>query len=375
MIGVLGHVDVPPLLPPPLLVLLAGAAVVVPARLDRGHGDPPWRLPVAAPLAAHPTATGITLLLAAAAAAWATATAGQPGPVLAGVWLTVTAASLAFGRLWQVGNPLRLLVRALTRIIDPEEAGVAALPRGLSGAVAAAGLFVLGWLQHAPLSSAAVAAALGAYLVLHLLAGLVWGPGWFARAEAVEVYSSLVGDAVRPRTANGEQATALTPASQPGLAVLAALVAVPFSARITHQPAWLEVTAGLAGGHQDLAAVALLAGLGLLAFAALRTAGRGRAAEPLAVAAVAVFASHQLALLVSPPLAVQAETAATDARLVAATVLPLLLLLAGVAYASYQLQRGTRPLPTRQARALRVPAQVLLGVLAVTAALLWAVPL
>lgn len=370
MTGLLAHADAPALIPSPLLVLLAGAAVLAPARLLRGRAEPPERSAVAGPVAARPAVTGGILLALLAVAVWAVATAPRPGPPLGWAWLAVTVASLALGRVWQAANPLRLLAR----LVDPGEAGVVEPPGRLAGAMGAGGVLLLGWLQHAPLSSAAAAGALGAYVAVHVLAGLRWGTRWFARAEAVEVYGTLVADAARPPAA--EESTAGShPAAAAGLGVLAALVAVPLQARLADQALWMDLTGGLGAGARDLAAAGLLLCLAVVAFAALRAAARGPADGPLAAAVVGLFASHQVALLTRPPLATGADLAATDPRLVAATLLPLLVLLAGVARASHLLAARTRHLSARRAGAVRTPALALLGALAVVATLLAAVPL
>jgi hypothetical protein len=112
------------------------------------------------------------------------------------LWVGLVPASLVFGPVWRVLNPLRLLHRLTATALRRPVHGTAPLPDRLGYLPAAAGLLVFVWLELvAPGRDrpAVVATFLLAYAVLHTLAALWFGERWFDRADAFETYSALTG--------------------------------------------------------------------------------------------------------------------------------------------------------------------------------------
>ena len=110
------------------------------------------------------------------------------------LWVGLVPASLLFGPVWRVLNPLRLLHRLLAALLGRPTEG--APPERLGYWPAAAGLLVFVALElvvpgrDAP---GVVAGFLLGYAVLHTGSALRFGAGWFERADAFEVYSALTG--------------------------------------------------------------------------------------------------------------------------------------------------------------------------------------
>ena len=109
-------------------------------------------------------------------------------------WVGLVPVSLLLGPIWRVVNPLRLLHRLLSLITGPAPAADRLPNLGLwPGAVA---LLVFVWLELVyPERSApsTVGLFLVVYSVVQLIAALWFGAGWFARGEAFEIYSALIG--------------------------------------------------------------------------------------------------------------------------------------------------------------------------------------
>jgi hypothetical protein len=124
--------------------------------------------------------------------------AHNPAPTWVYVWFWVglVPASLLLGPVWRLLNPLRTLSAGLARLGgDPDEAGTRRLPAWLGYWPAAVGLAVFAWLELVYLyrdQPFTILVFLLAYATVQLVAGLVYGQGWFARGDAFEVYSSLV---------------------------------------------------------------------------------------------------------------------------------------------------------------------------------------
>jgi hypothetical protein len=106
-------------------------------------------------------------------------------------------ASLLFGPVWRVLNPLRLLHRWLTASVPVDAArGVLRLPSGVGYWPAAVSLAVFAWFElvfPARAEPAAVAVFLVAYGMVHLSAAVLFGRRWFDRGDGFEVYSALIG--------------------------------------------------------------------------------------------------------------------------------------------------------------------------------------
>ena len=108
-------------------------------------------------------------------------------------WVGLVPASLLLGPVWRAANPLRLVHRLLSAAVGSAP-GAGRLP-ALGLWPAALSLLVFVWFelvypQRAEPST--VAAFLLGYAVVHTLAALWFGVGWFARGDGFEVYSTLI---------------------------------------------------------------------------------------------------------------------------------------------------------------------------------------
>jgi hypothetical protein len=138
---------------------------------------------------------GVTVLVAALGP---NNSAINPAPTWVYVWFWVglVPASLLFGPIWRLLNPLRTLSAALVRLSgDPDEAGTRPLPARLGYWPAAIGLAVFAWLELVYLYRDQPFTLLVFFLVygsVQIIAGIAYGQRWFARGDGFEVYSSLV---------------------------------------------------------------------------------------------------------------------------------------------------------------------------------------
>ncbi|MGH4023349.1 MAG: hypothetical protein ACRDRV_02060 [Pseudonocardiaceae bacterium] len=174
-------------------------------RLNRDAGVP---LPRALTRLADARATRLLLQGLALAAMVLVCVVGFIGPREAGLnlapwaffvtfWVGLVPASLLFGPVWRVLNPLRLLHTALAALlrIDPER-GLRPLPEWLGHWPAAASLAVFGWFElvyPGRTEPAATAVFITGYALVHTSAALVFGRRWFERGDGFEVYSTLLG--------------------------------------------------------------------------------------------------------------------------------------------------------------------------------------
>ncbi|MCG8915101.1 hypothetical protein L6E12_04765 [Actinokineospora sp. PR83] len=189
-------------LPVPLwLALNAGAAAVLVSflaltalwtrpRLRGAEGGRPVRLPV--PRVALKV-VGVLLLAGFLAVAWSgpSDVEHNPAPAWFYVWFWVglVPVSLLFGPVWRLANPLRTLAAGLGRLVPRRE-----LP-AVGHWPAVVSLFAFLWLELASGFSDSVrvvAAFVTVYAVVHVVAGAVFGPGWFDRGDGFELYSVLV---------------------------------------------------------------------------------------------------------------------------------------------------------------------------------------
>jgi hypothetical protein len=111
-------------------------------------------------------------------------------------WVGLVPASVLFGPVWRVVNPLRTLHAGLARLVrvDPER-GVVALPPRAGLWPAAVALALFGWLELVapePSDPRLVAGVLTGYAVVQLTGGVLCGRTWFARADGFEVWSGLL---------------------------------------------------------------------------------------------------------------------------------------------------------------------------------------
>jgi hypothetical protein len=105
-------------------------------------------------------------------------------------------ASLLLGPIWRLLNPLRTISAGLARLGgDADEVGTRSMPARFGYWPAAIGLAVFAWLELVYLYRDQPFTLLVFFLVygaVQVIAGLVYGQGWFARGDGFEVYSSLV---------------------------------------------------------------------------------------------------------------------------------------------------------------------------------------
>lgn len=139
-----------------------------------------------------------------------------PGAVYVLLWVGLVPASLLFGPVWRLLNPLRALHRLLARLAvnlrtarrsaahaagathsspRPEPRPRPPLPARLGQWPAAAGLFAFTWLELVspdPASTTTLLIALTGYAAVQLLLAARYGERWFADGDAFEVYSALL---------------------------------------------------------------------------------------------------------------------------------------------------------------------------------------
>jgi hypothetical protein len=103
-------------------------------------------------------------------------------------WVGLVPASLLLGPVWRLLNPLRT-VHLLCRGRDKGPAPFGYWP-------AAVGLFAFTWMELVspePASTRTLLVFFGAYAAVQLAGAVRYGMQWFDRADAFEVYSSLIG--------------------------------------------------------------------------------------------------------------------------------------------------------------------------------------
>jgi len=211
--GVGTRSDLP--LPTPLAAIGAGLVVLVSfgvlavlwrrPRLNRDAGIP---LPRRLSKVADASVTRIVLQTVTLALALLVCVIGFLGPadlmrnlapwvLFVTFWVGLVPASLLFGPVWRVLNPLRLTHAALAAMlrVDPER-GVRRLPERVGYWPAAASLACFGWFEliyprhAAPLPTATF---ITLYAAVHTSAAVIFGRRWFERGDGFEVYSTLLG--------------------------------------------------------------------------------------------------------------------------------------------------------------------------------------
>lgn len=111
-------------------------------------------------------------------------------------WVGLPFASLIFGPVWRLLNPLRTLHRGLAAAMgaDPRD-GLRPLPSWLGYWPAAVGLLAFVWLELVAPDRATLPVLrtwFALYAGVNLLAAAYFGSRWFDRCDAFEAYSSLV---------------------------------------------------------------------------------------------------------------------------------------------------------------------------------------
>ncbi len=111
------------------------------------------------------------------------------------VWVGLVPASLLFGPVWRLVNPLRGVHRVLASVLQLPVNGVRPVPAGVGYWPAAASLAAFVWLELVAPDRAepiVVGLFLLGYGFVHVAAALRYGSGWFARGDGFEVYSDLI---------------------------------------------------------------------------------------------------------------------------------------------------------------------------------------
>lgn len=182
-----------------------------------------------------------------------------PWAVYVNFWVGLVVASLLFGPVWRVFNPLRAVHAAAAVVlrVDPAR-GVRDLPSRVGRWPAAASLAAFAWLELAypePSDPRVVSWFLIGYGLVHTGAAVVFGRDWFAHGDGFEVYSTLLG-ALAPigRREDGrlvlrnplDGLDAVAPA--PGLvAVVTVLVGTTAFDGLSRSPLWSENVPGGVG--------------------------------------------------------------------------------------------------------------------------------
>jgi hypothetical protein len=141
----------------------------------------------------------VTLVLLAAAFVGEPSEQSNPVPWFLFIvfWVGLVPASLLFGAFWRAVNPLRTIHAGICAVSgsDPDD-GIRDYPARLGYWPAAAGLAAFVWLELVAPDRAnprKLGVLLVVYGAVHLVGASVYGAHWFARADAFEVYSSLIG--------------------------------------------------------------------------------------------------------------------------------------------------------------------------------------
>lgn len=200
-------------------------------------------------------------------------------------WVGLVPASLLFGPVWRLVNPLRAVHRALSRL--PGLGRDREPPAWLGHWPAAAGLLAFTWLELVapePAANASMLAFFGCYAAVHLTGSLLYGPRWFDRGDAFEAYSALIGRlAPLGRRADGRLVLrnpfhgldAVTPA--PGLvALVCVMLASTAYDGFSDAPAWVNTLQSAAIGPTatgTLGLLAAVAGVAVLYGACIGVAG------------------------------------------------------------------------------------------------------
>jgi len=204
---------------------------------------------------------GMVLFTGFLAMAWAgpASSADNPAPAWFYVWFWVglVPLSLLLGPVWRRLNPLR----TVASLLPARHRG---LPDRLGHLPAIVGLLAFLWLElvfpHSD-SPRAIALFCTVYAVIHIALGVVFGPRWFDRGDAFEVYARLVA-ALSPFGRRGDGRLVvrnpldglltISPAPWLTALVLVVLGSTAFDG-LTRLPFWTSLDAGVLGGTAGLA--------------------------------------------------------------------------------------------------------------------------
>ncbi|GHB63906.1 hypothetical protein GCM10010347_37360 [Streptomyces cirratus] len=198
-----------------------------------------------------------------------------PGAVYVVFWVGLVPASLLFGPVWRLLNPLRSLHRLLARAL-PRQGPGRPLPARLGQWPAAAGLFGFTWLELVspdPASTTTLLIALGGYTALQLVLAARFGENWFADGDAFEAYSTLLarlsplgrrddGRLVLRNPLHGLDATP----ERPGLvATVCVLLGSTAYDGFSDNPSWINAIQTSPLGRTPAATLGLLGSIALVA--------------------------------------------------------------------------------------------------------------
>lgn len=119
---------------------------------------------------------------------------GGLGTVYVFVWVGLVPLALVAGHVWRDLSPWRTLQAGIGRALGHPD-GCVTYPVRLGYWPAATGLLAFVWLELAspdPGSIEAVRAWVGGYVIVTVIAGVVFGPRWFDRGDPFDVYSAIV---------------------------------------------------------------------------------------------------------------------------------------------------------------------------------------
>lgn len=142
---------------------------------------------------------GVLLLAGFLVAAWGGPNDNgvrNPAPtwLYATFWVGLVPLSLLFGPIWRFLNPLRTIAASL-RPGAVRVGWTAQLSARIGYWPAVGGLLVFLWMElvyDRPAAPQTVALFVTVYAYVHIAAGAIFGPSWFARGDSFEVYSWLV---------------------------------------------------------------------------------------------------------------------------------------------------------------------------------------
>jgi hypothetical protein len=285
--GVGGRQDLP--IPFELAVLGAALALVVSFLVlglawkeSRYRGDDSGRpLPEALTRAADSLWTRWTLRVLGLASAAVVALAAIAGPDLATnptagavyvlLWVGIVPASLLFGPVWRLVNPVRTVHLLLCRVLrlDPA-AGIRRLPSRVGLWPAAVWLLAFTWLELvAPdrATTPVIRAWLATFFGLSLVGAVAFGSRWFGHADPFEAYSTLVGRLSWLGRRRDGRLVARRPLenldglpARPGLmAAVAVLLGSTMYDSVSASPWWARLVQGSAFGPTAAGTVGLLA--------------------------------------------------------------------------------------------------------------------
>jgi hypothetical protein len=189
------------------------------------------------------------------------------------LWVGLVPASLLFGPVWKLLNPIRTLHLAMTSLTrTPPDQGLWRYPPWLGNWPAAAGLLAFVWLELVAPSRttpSVIVIWFGAYAAVNIVGAVAFGSTWFSRADTFEVYSSLLGR-LAPIGRRADRRLVLrnpldgldgtTP--RPGLvAVVCVLLGSTAYDSFSNVPAWMDATQSGALPTTLIASVGLLAAI------------------------------------------------------------------------------------------------------------------